>query len=126
VHVHGAGLNRHLGLDDHLFVLGDSVVLTVLGQISFLPLLVLAARSCPGVRFHSVVCHLRAAQQMFCAGSQNDHDAKTWDGYCRACFKVPCLVQSHLSGTSDIDHEWAHAARIAWERITPNFDHASS
>lgn len=42
------GLNRHLGLDDHLFVLGDSVVLTVLGQISFLPLLVLAARSCPG------------------------------------------------------------------------------
>lgn len=43
-----SGLNRQLGLDDQLFVLGDSVVLTVLGQISFLPLLVLAARSCPG------------------------------------------------------------------------------
>lgn len=44
-----AGINKQLGLDDQLFVLGDSVVLTVLGQISFLPLLVLAARSCPAV-----------------------------------------------------------------------------
>ena len=45
-----AGLNRQLGLGDELFVLGDSVILTVLGQVSFLPLLVLAARSCPEVR----------------------------------------------------------------------------
>ncbi len=44
-----AGLNRQLGLGDELFVLGDSVILTVLGQVSFLPLLVLAARSCPEV-----------------------------------------------------------------------------
>ncbi|CAG9464083.1 unnamed protein product [Pedinophyceae sp. YPF-701] len=41
------GLNRELGIDDRFFVLGDSVILTLLGQISFLPVLVLAARICP-------------------------------------------------------------------------------
>jgi len=41
------GYNRELGLDDQIFSLGDSVVLTLLGQISFLPVLVLAARICP-------------------------------------------------------------------------------
>jgi hypothetical protein len=28
-----SGLNRQLGLSDELFVLGDSVILTVLGQV---------------------------------------------------------------------------------------------
>ncbi|GBF96737.1 folate-biopterin transporter chloroplastic [Raphidocelis subcapitata] len=57
-----SGANRALGLSDELFVLGDSVVLTVLGQaraaagaccrrgrvlVSFMPVLVLAARLCP-------------------------------------------------------------------------------
>eukprot|EP00798_Chlamydomonas_sp_ICE-L_P015797 gene15797-21921_t len=42
-----SGLNRQLGLSDQLFVLGDSVILTVLGQVSFMPILVLAARICP-------------------------------------------------------------------------------
>lgn len=41
------GLNREWGIDDRLFSLGDSVVLTVLGEVSFLPVLVLAARVCP-------------------------------------------------------------------------------
>ena len=41
------GLNREWGIDDRLFSLGDSVLLTVLGEISFLPVLVLAARVCP-------------------------------------------------------------------------------
>ena len=31
-------------------MLGDSAVLTVLGQVSFMPVLVLAARLCPEVR----------------------------------------------------------------------------
>ena len=44
-----AGANRALGLSDELFVLGDSAVLTVLGQVSFMPILVLAARLCPEV-----------------------------------------------------------------------------
>ncbi len=39
--------NRTLGIDDHWFSLGDSLVLTVMGQISFMPVLVLAARLCP-------------------------------------------------------------------------------
>lgn len=39
--------NRALGIDDHWFSLGDSLVLTVLGEISFMPILVLAARICP-------------------------------------------------------------------------------
>lgn len=43
------GLNREWGLSDELFVLGDSVMLVVLGQVAFMPLLVLAARICPQV-----------------------------------------------------------------------------
>ncbi|MBH8555266.1 folate/biopterin family MFS transporter [Nostocaceae cyanobacterium CENA357] len=39
--------NRVLGIDDHWFSLGDSLILTVMGQISYMPVLVLAARLCP-------------------------------------------------------------------------------
>lgn len=39
--------NRALGIDDHWFSLGDSLILTVMGQIAYMPLLVLAARLCP-------------------------------------------------------------------------------
>lgn len=39
--------NRDLGLDDRLFSLGDSLILTVMGQIAFMPVLVLSARLCP-------------------------------------------------------------------------------
>ena len=39
--------NRVIGIDDRLFSLGDSLILTVMGQISWLPILVLCARLCP-------------------------------------------------------------------------------
>ncbi|MGF1486965.1 MAG: folate/biopterin family MFS transporter [Prochloraceae cyanobacterium] len=39
--------NRAIGIDDRLFSLGDSLVLTVMGQIAFMPVLVLSARLCP-------------------------------------------------------------------------------
>ncbi|MDJ0702523.1 MAG: folate/biopterin family MFS transporter [Leptolyngbyaceae cyanobacterium MO_188.B28] len=39
--------NRGLGIDDHWFSLGDSLILTVMGQIAFMPVLVLSARICP-------------------------------------------------------------------------------
>lgn len=39
--------NRALGIDDHWFSLGDSLILTVVGQIAFMPVLVLSARLCP-------------------------------------------------------------------------------
>ncbi len=39
--------NRALGIGDRWFSLSDSAVLTVLGQISFMPVLVLAASLCP-------------------------------------------------------------------------------
>jgi folate/biopterin transporter len=39
--------NRSLGIDDRWFALGDSLVLTVMGQITFMPVLVLGARLCP-------------------------------------------------------------------------------
>lgn len=39
--------NRALGIDDHWFSLGDSLILTVMGQIAFMPILVLSARLCP-------------------------------------------------------------------------------
>ncbi|MEM1425597.1 MAG: folate/biopterin family MFS transporter, partial [Cyanobacteria bacterium P01_H01_bin.130] len=39
--------NRALGIDDRWFSLGDSLILTVAGQIAFMPVLVLAARLCP-------------------------------------------------------------------------------
>jgi len=40
-------LNRQLGIPDKFFALTDTVVLSVLGQIAFMPTLVLAAKLCP-------------------------------------------------------------------------------
>lgn len=40
-------VNRLLGIPDAALILGDDVVLAALGQIAFLPTLVLAARLCP-------------------------------------------------------------------------------
>ncbi|MGL6136882.1 MAG: folate/biopterin family MFS transporter, partial [Planktothrix sp.] len=39
--------NRTLGIDDHWFSLGDSLILSVMGQIAYMPVLILAARLCP-------------------------------------------------------------------------------
>jgi BT1 family len=39
--------NRALGIDDRWFSLGDTLILTVMGQITFMPVLVLATRLCP-------------------------------------------------------------------------------
>ncbi|HBE20670.1 MAG TPA: folate/biopterin family MFS transporter [Cyanobacteria bacterium UBA11149] len=39
--------NRSLGIDDRWFSLGDSAILTVMGQITWMPVLVLSARLCP-------------------------------------------------------------------------------
>lgn len=39
--------NRSLGIDDRWFSLGDSLILTVAGEIAYMPVLVLAARICP-------------------------------------------------------------------------------
>ncbi|MEM8640905.1 MAG: folate/biopterin family MFS transporter [Cyanobacteria bacterium P01_G01_bin.54] len=39
--------NRAIGIDDHWFSLGDSLILTMMGQIAFMPVLVLSARLCP-------------------------------------------------------------------------------
>lgn len=39
--------NRAIGIDDHWFSLGDSLILTIMGEISFMPVLVLSARICP-------------------------------------------------------------------------------
>jgi len=40
-------LNRELGIPDAAFVFGDDIALAVLGEIAFMPTLVLAARLCP-------------------------------------------------------------------------------
>ncbi|GER31063.1 major facilitator superfamily protein [Striga asiatica] len=42
-----SGLNRKFGISDEWFAVGDSLILTVLGQVSFMPVLVLAAKLCP-------------------------------------------------------------------------------
>ncbi|HEY9769395.1 MAG TPA: folate/biopterin family MFS transporter [Coleofasciculaceae cyanobacterium] len=39
--------NRALGIDDRWFSLGDSLILSVVGQITWMPVLVLSARLCP-------------------------------------------------------------------------------
>nr|XP_016464108.1 PREDICTED: folate-biopterin transporter 1, chloroplastic-like [Nicotiana tabacum] len=41
------GLNRQFGISDEWFSIGDSLILSVLGQAFFMPVLVLAARICP-------------------------------------------------------------------------------
>lgn len=54
-----AGANRKLGLDDKLFVLVDSVLVTGLGRIALMPCLVLAARICPEVgNTHPIAIYL--------------------------------------------------------------------
>lgn len=40
-------VNRDLGISDRIFSLGDSLILTVMGQITWMPVLVLSARLCP-------------------------------------------------------------------------------
>ncbi|CAH8264443.1 unnamed protein product [Arabidopsis lyrata] len=42
-----SGFNRQLGISEEWFAIGDSLILTVLAQASFMPVLVLAARLCP-------------------------------------------------------------------------------
>ena len=39
--------NRNIGLSDAWFAIGDDIILTILGQIAFMPVLVLAANICP-------------------------------------------------------------------------------
>ncbi|MFB2917812.1 MULTISPECIES: folate/biopterin family MFS transporter [Aerosakkonema] len=39
--------NRALGIDDRWFSIGDNLILSVLSQIAYMPILVLAARICP-------------------------------------------------------------------------------
>ena len=39
--------NRIIGISDRIFSLGDSLILTVMGQITWMPVLVLSARLCP-------------------------------------------------------------------------------
>jgi len=39
--------NRAIGIGDEWFSLGDNLILTVMGEISFMPVLVLSARICP-------------------------------------------------------------------------------
>jgi folate/biopterin transporter len=39
--------NRLLGIDDHWFSIGDSLIITVIGQVVFMPILVLSAKLCP-------------------------------------------------------------------------------
>ncbi|PSO47333.1 MAG: folate/biopterin family MFS transporter [Cyanobacteria bacterium SW_9_44_58] len=39
--------NRALGIDDYWFSLGDNLILNVVGEIAFMPVLVLSARLCP-------------------------------------------------------------------------------
>eukprot|EP00250_Pteridium_aquilinum_P005841 c15869_g1_i1 orf=240-1958(+) len=41
------GINKQLGISNEWFAMGDTLILTVLGQVSFMPILVLAARLCP-------------------------------------------------------------------------------
>ncbi|KAK6146057.1 hypothetical protein DH2020_019926 [Rehmannia glutinosa] len=41
------GWNRQFGISDEWFAIGDSLIITVLGQVSFMPVLVLAAKICP-------------------------------------------------------------------------------
>lgn len=41
------GVNRTLGIDDQLFVLGDSALLAAVGEVCWMPVLVYAAQVCP-------------------------------------------------------------------------------
>ena len=57
------GLNEQWGIRNEYFVLGD---LTVLGQVSFMPVLVLAARSCPEVGHTVLASSIRSCPGHLC------------------------------------------------------------
>ncbi len=87
-------LNVTLGLSDQLFVLGDTALLTALGQCSFMPLLVLAARICPqGVEatmFATLMSILNGEYTMSCA-------PRTRSTSCT----LPCVFAECISNTTN-------------------------
>merc|ERR1711988_462985 len=60
--------NRLWGLNDQLFAFADNVLLTVIGQVAFMPILVLAARLCPpgieGTLFAALMSGFNAASAL--------------------------------------------------------------
>ena len=60
--------NRIWGLNDELFAFADNVLLTVIGQVAFMPILVLAARLCPpgieGTLFAALMSGFNAASAL--------------------------------------------------------------
>ncbi|GAX83178.1 hypothetical protein CEUSTIGMA_g10604.t1 [Chlamydomonas eustigma] len=42
-----SGLNRAIGISDQAFALGNEIILTLIGEVSFMPILVLSAQICP-------------------------------------------------------------------------------
>ena len=95
-----AGLNRQLGLSDQLFALGDSAVLTVLGQVSFMPVLVLAARLCPEVGLGVV-----GAGVCVCAGGPRAQGRGA--RLCALC--APPLLRVHTCANPPCTHARTHA-----------------
>jgi folate/biopterin transporter len=83
--------NRTLGIDDHWFSLGDNLILTVMGQIAYMPILVLAARLCPAgieatmfallmsvVNLASILSHESGALLMHQLGVTESHFQNLW------------------------------------------------
>jgi folate/biopterin transporter len=83
--------NRTLGIDDQWFSLGDNLVLTVMGQIAYMPILVLAARLCPAgieatmfallmsvVNLAGILSHESGALLMHQLGVTESHFQNLW------------------------------------------------
>jgi folate/biopterin transporter len=115
-------LNRSWGISDEIFALGDSALLTVLGQVSFMPVLVLAARLCPeGVEatlFATLMSILNGGSfvgsalgsiltKMFGVTSTNFDNLAPLVAVCTLSALAPLLVLRMLPDTVDVEKKEA-------------------
>lgn len=113
-------LNRELGIPDQLFALTDTVVLSVLGQIAFMPTLALAASLCPpgveGTLFASLMSINNAAGTVgseLGAGltsalkiTENNFDnLSLLVGFCNLSSLIPLLFINQLLGSQETSEE---------------------
>ena len=131
--------NRALGIPDDLLIYGDDVALAALGQIAFIPTLVLAARLCPpgveAVLFATLMSINNAAGTVgteigalltkMVGVTESNFDNLAWlTTFCNVTSLWPLLLIGLLDGAGDVSEDEADAADA--EAIAIDDDESSS
>jgi BT1 family len=118
-------VNRDLGIPDDLLIYGDDVALAALGQMAFIPTLVLAARLCPpgveAVLFATLMSinngagtvgtEIGAFLTKWAGITESNFDNLAWlTTFCNLSSLWPLLFIGLLDGAGDVSEEEAEAA----------------